>query len=592
MTVTRAPRSFTLLLFAVALAALVPTSPSATAVQAPAAGSRQTPRVPPRDMSGRPEAPATGTATISGRVVDADTGQPLRRTEVSVSQTNAPGPSRRPLSVRTDDNGRYVARDLPPGQFVVSARRAGYVTVSYGQTMPGTSMRRISLEAGSRVTGIDFALQHAGAITGRVVDEAGEPAEGVAIQALRAQRVRGRTRYVPTGGRTPITDDLGHFRVYGLPPGEYLLAAEPNIRRFGGGPDTTTDDEAIDTITTYAPGTPVVADAQRFRLTAGEDVTTVIQLIAARVATVAGRVVDSSGQPLDGGVVSLVPQQAEVATRRSGRAGLSGGTFKLDGVAPGAYTLNVMASGRRPAAAADDSPGPESASVPIVVGGEDVEGLLITTAPPTTLTGRVVVEGDASTLRGRLRVVARPVDVDALPGPQVSGWVSDDLSVRVTGLRGVQRLTVTGLPRGWWVKAVRVSGQDALRGFDFATGRRMTGLEVVVNDRPASIGGQVTVPGGQPAVDYLVLVFSEDFDAIDGLPGTGSTGIGRPDQNGTYVIENIRPGTYFALAVDPGRVDTSALDDPDVLRELSARARTVTIGEGEQQYLSLTLVTP
>ncbi len=588
---------------ALALACLL-LSPLGATAQGITGGGRfvpppdQRPVMPPRDMSGRPrgaEAPATGTASISGRVVDADTGTPLRRVTVGARAASARhAQSGRMMVGETDETGAYVLRNLPAGQYTVTVQRAGYVTQSYGQATATSVLRRVSVEDGRRITAIDFRLVRGGAITGRVVDDGGEPAEGVAVRVMRAQRVQGRVRYVPAGARTDITDDLGQFRLYGLAPGEYLVAAEPNVRRSMGGPAPSAEPDATHVVTTYAPGTSTPADAQRFVLAAGQDLSAEIQLVASRVATVSGRVIDSSGAPLEGGVVRLQPQDVEVmAGRESNRAGIVGGAFRLERVVPGAYTLTAMGAGRRPVGGADQGAPLESASLPVMVSGDGVEGLVVTTAPPSTLTGRVVVEGDAAALDARaLRIAARSTEPDPSAGAFGSGRVSDDLTVRVTGLRGSQRLSVTGLPRGWWVKSVRLNGQDALEGLDFGTGRQWTGLEIVVNDRPAFIGGQVTTAGGQPATDYAVLAFPQDFEARASLQLPGVSAMSRPDQSGTWVVESLRPGDYFVLATAPGAVDMSVLDDHEALQALSERARRVTVREGDQQVLNLTLVEP
>jgi hypothetical protein len=317
--------------------------------------------------------------------------------------------------------------------------------------------------------------------------------------------------------------------------------------------------------------------------------------MAGRLVTIAGRVLDSSGKSLEGGMISLVPQDTDVVmVGITGRGIQPDGSFVVPGVTPGAYTITVMASGRRPMAGPDEAAEVESASVSIVVSDEDVEGLVITTSPPSTIAGRVIVEGDEAALRGvQLRMLSRPLgDMPMTMGVRGTGSVDENFSVRMSGLRGEQVLSLTGLPRGWWVKSIRIGGQNALRGFDFGTGRKLTGLEIVVNNRPASIGGQVTRPDGQPASDYMVFVFPEDLDNYHGprIQGTGGTAL--PDQDGTYVVEGLRPGRYYAIAVERGQLEMSGMDDPDALRALSQKAQAVEIAEGEQQYLSLRLVTP
>src|SRR5688572_4423443 len=69
--------------------------------------------------------PAQSTsARIRGRVVAADTGQPLGRAEVSISAPN----QRRML---TDADGRYEFADLPAGTYALMASKTGYVSLQH-----------------------------------------------------------------------------------------------------------------------------------------------------------------------------------------------------------------------------------------------------------------------------------------------------------------------------------------------------------------------------------------------------------------------------------------------------------------------------
>jgi protocatechuate 3,4-dioxygenase beta subunit len=548
--------------------------------------------MPPRDRSGRPQEAVAGTATISGRVLDTDTGQPLRRATVQAFLTAAPTPGgNRSFVARTDETGAYTIREMPAGVYTLRAQRGGYVEQTLGQTNPNSLPRRLTLEDRTRLSGIDFKLQPGGVIAGRVTDDLGEPAEGVFMRVLRARPWRGKMRYLPAGGRMAPTDDLGNFRIYGLAPGEYILAADPGGGRMMG-PAVTSDAQGVDTVTTYAPGTPAPGEAERITVVAGQVTPMDVQLIAARVVTVSGRVVDSTGKPLDMGMVNLRPADAEVMTGGiSGRSIMQGGAFSVTGVTPGAYTLHVMASPRQAIAGPDALAQMESAELPLVVGSSDIEQLTVTTSPPSSVTGRIIIEGNASTLQpSAMRVFARPVDPEPMMfGPQGQGPVQDDYTVAIPGVRGLQTLFVNGLPRGWWVKSVRVNGQNATDGFDFGSGRTWTGLEIVVNDRPSSVGGQVTAADGKPAADYVVLAFPQDYESRANLRLPGLSGLGTPDQNGGFVIENLRPGEYYVVAVESGAVDFAVLDDPDRLRELSQRAQQVTVGEGDLQFLNLKL---
>lgn len=408
------------------------------------------------------------------------------------------------------------------------------------------------------------------------------------VQALRAERSRGRTRYNSYGGRTLTTDDLGYFRVYGLVPGEYVLAADPAGFGRSDVPSMRAGAGRDDLVMTFAPGTVTTADAQRFVVAAGEEIATDIQLLTGRLVTIFGRAVDSTGTPLTAGSVSVRSEDWEGGPGGPvGQSVAADGTFILPGVRPGAYRLTVVASSRRALSGPDSVAEMEAAYVPIVVDDEDIDGLTITTAPPSSVTGRVVVEGDASALRGqRLYVYPQPIDATARSFSRIAGEVADDRSVRVTGLHGAHLMGLSGLPPGWWVKSVRVNGEDASRGFDFGHGKRWTSLEIVVNDRPASIGGLVTAVAERSAGDYIVLVFPEDLDTYDErVPHTA--GWVRTDQTGVYTVSGLRPGTYHAIALAADDVEPGLLSDVDALRALAQRAELVTISEGEQRYLKL-----
>ena len=87
-----------------------------------------TPQQPPaRDLP----AEAPGSAVIRGRITAAATGQPLHRVRVTLNTSN-PNP---PTAV-TDTRGMFELTNVPPGKYSLTARRAGYLTMQYGQRRP------------------------------------------------------------------------------------------------------------------------------------------------------------------------------------------------------------------------------------------------------------------------------------------------------------------------------------------------------------------------------------------------------------------------------------------------------------------------
>ena len=162
----------------------------------------------------------TGTGRIKGRLLTADTGTPVRRAQVRISGTDI-----MPKTAITDDEGRYEFRDLPAGRFTLSATKAGYVTVNYGQTRPFEPGKPIELGEAQVLDKADITMPRGSAISGRIIDEFGEPIADAQVtrDALDVGRTASAGCSRPAARRT--TNDLGQYRIYGLPPGDYFVSA-------------------------------------------------------------------------------------------------------------------------------------------------------------------------------------------------------------------------------------------------------------------------------------------------------------------------------------------------------------------------------
>ena len=187
--------------------------------------------------------PAAATGLVLGRVIDAATGQPLSGAAVTIAPAPAaqgsgqpgapprarPGDITGPARVMTDAEGRFVFYGLPAGAFSITATRSGYMSGAFGQripsALPGAVPRPapLLLAAGARRSDVTVALWKYGVISGRVVDEQGEPMIGVQVRVLRRTIVAGRVQLSQTGNM-PATDDRGVYRIPTLQPGDYVAA--------------------------------------------------------------------------------------------------------------------------------------------------------------------------------------------------------------------------------------------------------------------------------------------------------------------------------------------------------------------------------
>jgi hypothetical protein len=186
-------------------------------------GSQQ----PARDTPAQPkDAPPPPAGRITGRVLAADNGRPVKRARVFASAAELPGGR----GMLTDDTGTFDLTELPAGRYTLTVSKSGFVALSYGQRRPLQAGTPLQLGDGQQLKGIEFQLPRGSVISGHVLDEDGDAMPGVMVRIMRYQYLQGERRLTPAGNGQ--TDDKGMYRVWGLMPGEYYVNA---IAR-GGGP--------------------------------------------------------------------------------------------------------------------------------------------------------------------------------------------------------------------------------------------------------------------------------------------------------------------------------------------------------------------
>src|SRR5215216_5007700 len=151
---------------------------------------------PARDTPAQPrDAIKLPSGRITGRVVAADNGRPVKRARVFVSASELPGGR----GVLTDDAGVFDLADLPAGRYTLTVSKSGFVSLSYGQRRPLQAGTPLQLGDGEQLKGVQFQLPRGGVIAGRVLDEDGEPVAGAMVRVLRYQYLQGDRRLTPNG---------------------------------------------------------------------------------------------------------------------------------------------------------------------------------------------------------------------------------------------------------------------------------------------------------------------------------------------------------------------------------------------------------
>src|SRR5271170_5515905 len=281
-------------------------------------------------------------AFVAGHVLRLGTSEPLKKARVTL-QSHA-GEEFSVFSL-TDDRGRFLFENVPPGSYDLQVSHNGYVDAEYGQRKPGGSGAVLTIVSSQRMSDLVFKLAHTAAISGHVFDEDGEPIVKAEVITYRASKLQGKEREY--GDDPVLTNDLGEFRIFDLAPGRYYIAV--NYRR--GDPfhrDVGTPEQRLNTgyLPSYYPNTVDPAKAQAISVGPGDEIRSVRFILrASRVVTVRGRVIcDIPGDSVTSGGVSLNPQGpglAQALQGLNGRFQLKDGSFVLHNVPPGSYDLTA-----------------------------------------------------------------------------------------------------------------------------------------------------------------------------------------------------------------------------------------------------------
>lgn len=554
--------------------------PGGQGPQGPGQGAAGRGQRPARAQPQQADAPR-GTSILRGQIIAADSGAPIRRAQVRI---NAPD-AREARVATTDAQGRFEIKELPAGRYTMSASKGGFVSLQYGQRRPTESGTPIDLGDAQTIDKLTIALPRGSVLGGRITDEFGEPVANAAVTAFRYAYVAGARRLQAAGQNArDTTDDQGHYRLFGLPPGDYYVSA---ILRTGGPEAADPSGEVSGYASTYFPGTPNLAEASRVTLAVSQENTGInFALIATKLVHVTGQMLSSNGTPAANGVVMLMPAGAGGRPAMGLGGGNAGrvdqtGAFRITNVAPGRYQVQGRSGGR-------DF---ELARMDLTVGNDDVEGLTLVTSAGASLSGNVISDtGEPLDFRAsQLQVAARSASVDGPGvGPQAPpARVGDDWTF---SLRNVTDpvLIRTSTPQGWTLRSVSVAGQDITdTPMEFPQGQAIAGVQIVLTKKVSSLTGQVTDATGNPVLDATVVVFPSD----DKLWTFQSRFIkaARPDQDGRFQLTALPPQSYLVVALQ-GLEDGQA-GDPDFLASVKDVASKFDLGDGETKAVDVKLAT-
>jgi hypothetical protein len=212
-------------------------------------------------------------------------GEPLRKVNLALRGSSV-------FTVESTLAGVFAFESVPPGKYVLSASRNGYLTQ--------TGSKAITVAAGQSVSGVNVILAPQGVVTGKIFDEDGDPILGATVSLLSETPFRGRKSFVIRSSET--TNDMGEYRMAAVPPGRYFLAVDAKSEALSANHKF---------VTTYFPGVYDQTQATPVQVEAGQQLRGInIALRPTSVVNVQGRVIDLAGDPALNMQVTLSREQA------------------------------------------------------------------------------------------------------------------------------------------------------------------------------------------------------------------------------------------------------------------------------------------
>jgi hypothetical protein len=534
-----------------------------------------------------PPTPTEDLCAIEGQVLNAVSGEPLKKASLSLMRTDiSPGEGMLPNSYGTtsDAQGKFAMKDIEPGTYRLMVNRNGYVTMMYGARGAGRTGTALSLSRQQHMKEVIFKLTPHGVIAGRILDEDGEPLPNVRVMLQSYRYLQGRKQLTPSGGGSG-TNDLGEYRIFGVAPGRYFLSAVPSptgmmmmaVDRSVNAPPEE------DYAATYFPGTTDAATAVQLDVSPGAQLRGVdMTLSKTHTIHVKGHVTHGLGPGRHNVMVYLTPRNAGgfIGPTRPSPIDAKG-DFDIRGVTPGPYNLTAVII--------NDGNVSYQGRVPIDAGSSNIEGLNVIIGPGLTVSGHLRAEGDAAKVDlSTIRLGLRPREGGGMMFNNMSqGRLTDEGSFEIKGTPPDRYdLNIMGLPAGFYVKSIRTDQTDVLlSGLDVTSGAAAR-VDVVISPNAAAVTGVVQNPKtGNASPGATVVLIPQEKERRERQSYYQIT---TSDQNGSFTFKGVNPGDYKAYAWED--LEAGAYMDQDVMKPVESRGEALSLRESDQKTLQLTLI--
>jgi protocatechuate 3,4-dioxygenase beta subunit len=438
-----------------------------------------------------------------------------------------------------DAEGRFKIVGVAPGSYEIAPQAYAFVLAPRSPNARGAE--KVVVGAGETVDDVSIELVRGGVVTGRIVDEDGHPVVG---RYVSLQRPPGDPAPQTRFGSESVsgafdTDDRGVYRIFGVPPGRYLVVVGIY---FDGGRSS---------YPVFYPNTTDQSKAQMIEVSASAEKTEVNITAVAPEKTYAasGRLIDAAnGKPVPEAYIECLPidndygKMSMVRGFAEFRITGSDGGFRLIGLRPGQYRLSI-----RP----NREEGIEwySDDLTIEVADEDVSGIELKAHRGASISGVVMVAGaNDPKLLGTFTdayVSANSRQSGHLSGVNAGSRIGTDGGFRLMGLRPGEFLlrasTDMNSRRRLTIQRVEVAGQPVLGYIELKEAQSISDARIVMEYGDGVARGQVKFQNGEPPRNVCFYVTTERR----GECAECQTSFYAPvSAGGQYTLEGLPPGEY------------------------------------------------
>lgn len=514
-----------------------------------------------------PPAPAKTAGRVEGKVLNSANREPVGKVTVVLGTRNgAKGIS---YVAQTDASGRFAVEAVEPGEYTISADRQGFIVKPPGAS--GVPLPPIKVESGQAVPEITITLVPLGVITGRVMDEDGDPIRGAEVRLMQYSYVSGKRQL--RNMNQSSANDKGEFRLYGVRPGTFYLQASGRSFQmsFGQPGDQIRGPRPPSAhATTFYPSTTDVGHAVPVEVAAGALLRGIdIHLRREGAYAVRGKFAQDERQIFGTYFVQLFPREGDrnspFGIRRTNDA------FEMAGVPPGSYAIVGVRM---------DLDKRTYVYQPVEVVNEDVDVGLLTFSPGVDISGVIHIEGGTQRPPD-LRVSLQQTGPSMTASPSAEVKPDGSFVLRDVG-PSIYQLNLGAVP-GTYLKSIKL-GDHALpdRRIDLTQGGGQ--LAVVLASDVAQVDGSVKKADGEPAVRVRVTLVPEG-DLF------GSQDVSRyafSNEKGEFKINNVPPGEYKIFAWE--EVQAGAPLDPEFRKPFEKRGVALKIPPNGHASADLTMI--